>query len=65
MTIAASATDVNTLRGYSGGVFINTTTGDAPSIICQTTAVQGTTGAGGLTPTSATACPTGIMEILK
>ncbi|MFM5957210.1 MAG: type IV pilin-like G/H family protein, partial [Dolichospermum sp.] len=64
VTIVAMATDVTTLRGYSGGVFISTPTGDAPSIICQTTGVQGTTPAGALTPSSATQCPTS-MEILK
>ncbi|MFM5994380.1 MAG: type IV pilin-like G/H family protein, partial [Dolichospermum sp.] len=63
VTIVAMATDVTTLRGYSGGVFISTPTGDAPSIICQTTGVQTTTTAP-LVPTSATQCPAN-MEILK
>ncbi|MFM6099903.1 MAG: type IV pilin-like G/H family protein [Dolichospermum sp.] len=65
VTIVAMATDVTTLRGYSGGVFISAPTGDAPSIICQTTGVQGSTfTASGLAPGSATQCPTN-MEILK
>ncbi|MBD2139639.1 type IV pilin-like G/H family protein [Anabaena sp. FACHB-1237] len=63
-TITASAKDTTSLKGYGGGVFISTPTGDAPSIICQTTGVQGNTSSSGLTPTSATACPSG-MEILK
>ena len=62
-TVTASAKDPNSLKGYSGGVFI-ATTGDAPSIICQTTAVQGTIVAAGLAATSATACPSGL-EVLK
>ena len=55
-TIVASATDANSVKGYSGGVFI-TTAGDAPSIICQTTAVQGTT------PPVAPNAPTGTSTI--
>lgn len=64
VTITASAKDTTALKGYSGGVFISTPSGDALSIICQTTGVQGTTSASALTPTSATACPTS-MEIVK
>ena len=60
-TITASASDTNSLKGYGGGVFI-ATTGDAPSIICQTTAVQGTVTA--LVPTNATTCAA-AMEVLK
>ncbi|MFN5952594.1 MAG: type IV pilin-like G/H family protein [Dolichospermum sp.] len=63
-TITASAKDPTSLKGYSGGVFISNPTGDAPSIICQTTGVQGGTLATSLVPTSATVCP-GPMEILK
>ncbi|MFM6269936.1 MAG: type IV pilin protein [Dolichospermum sp.] len=63
-TISALALDPNSVKGYGGGVFISAPTGDAPSIICQTTGVQGTTSAGALTPSSATACPAN-MEILK
>jgi type IV pilus assembly protein PilA len=63
-TITASAKDKTSLKGYSGGVFISTPTGDAPSIICQTTGVQNTTSADALTPNTATACPAN-MEILK
>lgn len=63
-TIVASATDKNSLKGYSGGVFISSTTGDAPSIICQTKEIQGSTSAGALTPGSGTACPSN-MEPLK
>lgn len=63
-TIAASAIDNSSLKGYSGGVFI-ATSGDAPSIICQTTAVQGSTlTATTLAPSSATTCPAS-MEVLK
>ena len=62
VTITASAKDFGALRGYSGGVFI-ASTGDAPSIICQTTAVQGAVTAP-TAPTSATACASG-QEILK
>ena len=60
-TITASASDTNSLKGYGGAVFI-ATTGDAPSIICQTTAVQGTVTA--LVPTNATTCAS-AMEVLK
>jgi type IV pilus assembly protein PilA len=62
VTITASAKDVNALKGYSGGVFISTPTGDAPSIICQTTGVQA--GSAPIAPSGATGCPSG-MEILK
>ena len=61
-TIVASAKDPNSVRGYSGGVFISTTAGNSPSIICQTTAVQGAFTV--VVPTSGTACGTD-MEILK
>jgi type IV pilus assembly protein PilA len=66
-TIVAFAKDPNSVKGYGGGVFI-TATGDAPSIICQTTAVQGSTATvANLAPTSGTACPTTpiAMEPLK
>ncbi|MFM6203172.1 MAG: type IV pilin-like G/H family protein, partial [Dolichospermum sp.] len=63
-TITALALDPSSVKGYGGGVFISAPTGDAPSIICQTTGVQGSTSASGLTPSSATQCPTS-MEILK
>ncbi|MDB9456550.1 type IV pilin-like G/H family protein [Dolichospermum circinale] len=62
-TISASALDPTSLKGYSGAVIINAPTGDAPSIICQTTGVQTNTTAPTV-PTNATACPSG-MEILK
>ncbi|MFM6784745.1 MAG: type IV pilin-like G/H family protein, partial [Dolichospermum sp.] len=63
-TISASAQDPSSVKGYSGAVIISAPTGDAPSIICQTTGVQGSTNTSGLTPSSATQCPTS-MEILK
>ena len=63
VTIQASAKDFSALRGYSGGIFISTPSGDAPSIICQTTGVQGTVTAPAV-PASATACGT-AQEILK
>ncbi|MFM5956405.1 MAG: type IV pilin-like G/H family protein, partial [Dolichospermum sp.] len=62
-TISASALDPSSVKGYSGAVIISAPTGDAPSIICQTTGVQTTTTAPTV-PTSATACPAN-MEILK
>ncbi len=62
-TISASALDPTSLKGYSGAVIISAPTGDAPSIICQTTGVQTNTTAPAV-PSSATACPTN-MEILK
>jgi len=62
ITILASAKDPNSLKGYSGGVFISPTTNDAPSIICQTTGVQ--TGSTLAVPTSGTSCGT-TMEIVK
>lgn len=62
-TISASALDPTSLKGYSGAVIISAPTGDAPSIICQTTGVQ-TNPTAPVVPTSATACPSG-MEILK
>ena len=64
VTITASAKDATALKGYSGGIFISTPSGDAPSIICQTTGVQGTTTATALVPTGATSCGAG-MEVLK
>ena len=63
VTIQASAKDFSALRGYTGGIFISTPSGDAPSIICQTTGVQGAVTAP-TAPTSATACASG-QEILK
>ncbi|MBJ7298083.1 MAG: type IV pilin-like G/H family protein [Dolichospermum sp.] len=63
VTIQASAKDFSALKGYSGGIFISTPSGDAPSIICQTTGVQ-SAAAAPTAPTSATACSTG-QEILK
>ena len=63
-TITASAFDSNSVRGYSGGVFINTTVGDsAPSIICQTSGVQGATTVA--VPTSGTSCASGMEVLLK
>ena len=62
-TISASALDPTSLKGYSSAVIISAPTGDAPSIICQTTGVQ-TNATAPVVPTSATACPSG-MEILK
>ncbi len=63
VTITASASDTNALRGYGGGVFINTTTGEAQSIICETTGVQASTTS--LIPTGATGCPTGMSILTK
>jgi len=64
-TITAFAKDPNSLKGYGGGVFINTSTGDAPSIICQTREIQGTTGVNGLVPAGGAACGGTILEPLK
>ena len=61
----AFAKDPNSVKGYGGGVFINTSTGDAPSIICQTKEIQGTTGANSLVPASGAACGGSILEPLK
>ena len=63
VTIQASAKDFSALKGYSGGIFISTTSGDAPSIICQTSGVQGSSTAPAA-PTGATVCG-GSMELLK
>ncbi|AFW94932.1 general secretion pathway protein H [Anabaena sp. 90] len=63
-TIAASALDTSSLKGYGGGVFISAS-GDAPSIICQTVNVQGATTSGNLLPTSGTSCNTPTMDVLK
>lgn len=60
-TVTASAIDANSVKGYGGGIFISGS-GDAPSIICQTTGTQGTIVT--LAPVNATTCPTG-MEILR
>jgi len=62
-TITASAKDPSSLKGYSGGVFI-ATSGDAPSIICQTNNVQGGIAATALAATNATTCPVD-MSVLK
>jgi type IV pilus assembly protein PilA len=61
-TIVAAAIDTNSLKGYSGGIFI-AAAGDAPSIICQSDNVQAATSSFGA-PNNATTCPTG-MQVLK
>ena len=61
-TIAASALDTSSIKGYGGGVFI-LTTGDAPSIICQTNNVQGATTSGNLVPLTGTSCNTGMKPL--
>jgi type IV pilus assembly protein PilA len=63
VNIMASAIDSNALKGYTGGVFIAAPTGEAQSIICQTTGVQGATPP--VVPTSGTACTGANMEIVK
>jgi type IV pilus assembly protein PilA len=60
-TIVATAKDSNSVRGYSGGVFI-TSNGDAPSIICQSTGL-GTSNTAAV-PSSGTLCASG-MDVLK
>ena len=64
-TITAFAKAPNSLKGYGGGVFINTTTGDAPSIICQTKEIQGSASTANLVPAGGTACGGSILEPLK
>ncbi|MFN9617675.1 MAG: type IV pilin-like G/H family protein, partial [Dolichospermum sp.] len=62
VNITASAVDFNALKGYSGGVFIAAPTGEAQSIICQTTGVQASATAPA-PPASGTSC--GSLEIVK
>lgn len=62
VNITASAVDFNALKGYSGGVFIAAPTGEAQSIICQTTGVQASATAPAA-PASGTSC--GSLEIVK
>ena len=56
-TIVASAIDTNSVKGYTGGIFI-AGSGDAPSIICQTDSVQAQTPSF-IAPSNATSCPAG------
>ncbi|MFO0054860.1 MAG: type IV pilin protein [Dolichospermum sp.] len=62
VSIIAAAVDFNALKGYSGGVFIAAPTGEAQSIICQTTGVQASATIPAV-PASGTSC--GSLEIVK